>query len=115
MSKAKTAELVVQRFNRDIAPVMEKILGGVITVKPSEDQTVKNLTEAMDWMTDFIDCEIREFQYVRSLLPESTWANYEMLDLTETVEWKMLKTAKKLVLAKWKQRPSAIKRTYGNE
>jgi len=112
MSKTKTIELVIQRFNRDIAPVMEKILGGVITVKPSDDQTVKNLEEAMNWMTDFIDCEIREYQYVRTLLPESTWANYEMLDLTDTVEWKMLKTAKKVVMEKWKKRPSAIKRTY---
>jgi len=114
--KLKSKEIVGnidQFFDPDVSKTLEQCGLGYIKVRPSHKAEKTKLHEAYLWLADFSK-QILEYQAVRSLHPETTWANFlgmfkkEMADAEEVVQ---LNLKKEQLVRTWKQRPGVLRKT----
>lgn len=114
MHKQEKIESIINAYTKRVKPMLIVAEIGEFDIKPSEETNHAKLDMVIKWLDEFIKNEVTELEKVWVLCPPHVWANYKMYKLTDLVEMKMLKIAKRDFKEAWVKRPSAIRRTYGS-
>lgn len=116
MKPSEIAYAIESTFNRNIKKYA-KIAGlGEFYIRPNPKGDKAKLEKTLVWINNFVKNEVKDLADAWALVPEELWQNYQLLDLDELAECKILKKAKRDFINRWKKRPHSIRQTHhGNE
>lgn len=109
--------MVAQTSIETIQALLDKLKAILLIAEIPEEQLrvrsgkhrINALSRAFNWLHDFsISPELEEFKSIRALLPEETWENYSLYDITDLREQYLLKQAAQRLGSRWRKKRPAM-------
>jgi hypothetical protein len=112
MKPSEIAYAIEQTFNKNISKYAKIASLGNFYIRPNPKGDKVKLEKTLIWINNFVKNEVKDLADAWALVPEELWRNYQLLDLDELAECKILKKAKRDFINRWKKRPHTIRQTH---